>query len=152
MYIRNYRISDEEDETIARMLKEKGIRINSSDHKMLKYYTVKVEGLFKCKCGKPAWSSCMATVKVDLHLKRITKIYQQACKKCKQWVSPTFHLEDVMERVIAKYYERKKVVESGLAGGVDTLVDSVARIGSARGPHEQSLCERCQELGKPCWG
>ena len=135
------------------MLKEEGIKIKYDDHKMLKYYTVKVEGLFKCKCGKPAWSSYMATVKVDLYLQCITKIYKQACKKCGQWVTPTFQLEDVMERVIAKYHERnKKLLESGFAAGDQTLVDNDGRIGSARGPHEQSLCERCQELSRPCWG
>ena len=150
----NCRISDEEKESeaIAGMLKEKGIKIKYDDHKMLKYYTVKVEGLFKCICGKPAWSSYMATVKVDLYLKCLTRVYKQACKKCKRWVTPSFLLEDVMERVIAKYYERKRSLESGCAAGDHTLVDSDARMGSARGPHEQSLCERCQELGKPCWG
>ena len=148
IYLTIYRISDEEDDTIARMMRERGIRIQHSDHKMFKYYTVKVEGLFRCKCGK-AWSSFMATVKVDLCLKCITKTYQQACKRCKQWVTPSYQLEDVMERVIAKYYERK---ERGIAIGDQTLVDNDVRTGNARGPHEQSLCERCQELGRPCWG
>ena len=133
------------------MLSEKGIIIKHSDHKMLKYYTVKVEGLFMCDCGK-TWSSFMATVKVDIDLKHLTKTYTQACKRCKDWVTPSYQLEDVMERVISKYFERKKALATGNARGDNTLVDGGLRIGNARGPHEESLCERCQELGRPCWG
>lgn len=142
---------DDEDNTIARMLREKGITIKYNDHRMLKYYTVKVEGFFDCDCGK-TWSSYMATIKVDLYLKCITRVYKQACKRCGEWVSPSYHLEDVMERVITKYYERKQSLDSGNAFGDNTMVDGNLRRGNAQGPHEQSLCERCQEMGKPCWG
>lgn len=133
------------------MLKEADIKIKHNDHKMLKYYTVKVEGLFTCKCGK-TWSSYMTTVKVDLHHKCVTKIYKQACKKkCAHWVTPSFQLEDVMKRVILKYFERKKSLESENGSSDSTLVDSDVRGGNPRAPHEESLCERCQELGKSCW-
>ena len=146
------RLDDDDDNTIARMLSVKGITVKYNDDKMLKYYTVKVEGFFDCDCGK-TWSSYMATLKVDLYLKGITWIYKQACKSCGEWVSPSFQLEDVMERVITKYYERQKLLASGKAFGDNTLVDSDLRRGNAQGPyHEQSLCERCQEMGKPCWG
>ena len=131
------------------MLKETDIVIKYTDHKMLKYYTVKVEGLFTCNCGK-TWSSYMATVQVDLYLKRITQTYRQACKRCQNWVTPTYQVEDVMERVISKYHERKKLLASGNTHGDSTLVDNVRR-GNPQAPHEQSLCERCQQLGKPCW-
>lgn len=134
------------------MMEEKDIRINYNDHKMLKYYTVKVEGHFKCQCGN-TWSSYMATIKVDLYQKRITKIYKQACKKCQQWATPSFQLEDVMERVIHKYFERKESLDNGeVDSSGNTLVDSSVHHGNPRGPHAESLCERCQELGKPCWG
>ena len=145
------RVNDDENETIAKMLREKGIVIKHSDHKMLKYYTVKVEGFFMCDCGK-TWSSYMATIKVDIYVKRLTKTYTQACKRCSDWVTPSYHLEDVMERVISKYFERKKSLATGNAAGDNTLVDSCLRKGNTRGPHEESLCERCQELGIPCWG
>ena len=133
------------------MLKEKGIIIKYDDHKMLKYYTVKVEGFFMCDCGK-TWSSYMATVKVDIYIKRLTKTYTQACKRCGDWVTPSYQLDDVMERVISKYFERKNTLAIGRAAGDNTLVDNDMRRGNTRGPHEESLCERCQELGRPCWG
>ena len=151
------RINDEGNEShyeiITRMLEENNIRINSTDHKMLKYYTVKVKGWFTCNCGKK-WSSHKTTVKIDLYRKRLTKIYRQKCKRCRNrlWVYPFFHLINVMEKVIAKYKERKESLERGNHGGSDnTVVDSNVERGNPRAPHEQSLCERCEELGGPCW-
>lgn len=133
------------------MLKENSITIKENDHKMLKYYTVKVKGLFKCKCGKNTWSSHKTTIKIDLYHKRLKKVYRQKCRKCKQWTSPSFHLEDVMKKVISKYHERQESLDSGNANGDSTLVDGNVQRGNPRRPHEQSLCERCEELGRPCW-
>ena len=149
-----YRINDESHyETITRMLEENNIRINSDDHKMLKYYTVKVKGLFTCKCGK-RWSSHKTTIKINLYRKRLTKVYRQRCKRCRKrpWVKPFIHLTNVMEKVIYKYKERKESLDRGERGhGDNTVVDSNVERGNPRAPHEESLCERCEELGRPCW-
>jgi len=136
---------------ITRMLEEEDITITSDDPKMLKYYTVKVKGLFTCKC-RHKWSSHKTTIKIDLYRKRLTKVYRQKCKRCKKrpWVRPSFHLASVMEKVISKYHERKKLRNDNQSADV-TLVDSDVVKGNPRRPHEQSLCERCEELGGPCW-
>ena len=65
-------------------------------------------------------------------------------------MSPSFHLANVMEKVITKYHERKKSSNDDQAADV-SLVDSNVVRGNPRGPHEESLCERCEELGRPCW-
>ena len=49
--------------------------------------------------------------------------------------------------VVAKYWERKRQYD-------DTAVDNEYEDKiylNPRAPHEQSLCERCMELGRPCW-
>ena len=144
-----HRISSEEnDDIITRVLKEKGIVVKENDHKKLKYYTVKVRGVFKCKC-KRTWSSHKTTIKIDIFLKRLTKAYRQRCKRCKRWASPSFNLEEVMEKVISKYCKRS--LNDGDVNGDSTLIDGNERRGNPRRPHEQSLCERCTELGRPCW-
>ena len=62
VFITACRINDADNETIARMLKEKSIIIKYDDHKML------VEGFVTCNYGK-TWSSYMATLKVDIYTK-----------------------------------------------------------------------------------
>ena len=131
VYVHDYRVTDEESDSdstiIARMLEENSIEINSTDHKMLKYYTVKVKGLFTCKCGH-RWSSHKTTVKIDLLRKRVTKVYKQKCKRCRKrpWVHPSFDLVHVMETVITKYNERrqKSLNSDDQVNGDSTLVDS----------------------------
>lgn len=143
-----HRLSDEE--TIGRILREKDITIKEDDHKKLKYYTVKVKGKFECKCRRK-WTSHKTTIKIDLYRKRLTKTYKQRCKRCRKWVVPFFNLEDVIDKVIIKYCERRESADSGDAGSDSTLVDSNIAKGNPRRPHEQALCERCEELGRPCW-
>ena len=62
VFITACRINDADNETIARMLKEKNIIIKYDDHKIL------VEGFVTCNYGK-IWSSYMATLKVDIYTK-----------------------------------------------------------------------------------
>ena len=140
--------NEENDDIITKVLKEKGIVVKKDDHKKLKKYTVKVRGVYKCKCGR-TWSSHKTTIKIDIFHKHLTKVYRQRCKRCKRWASPSFNLEEVMEKVIAKYCERS--ADDGDTNGDSTLVDSNVHRGNPRSPHEESLCERCMELGRPCW-
>ena len=145
------RLSNEEndDDIITRVLKKEDIIVRKDDHKKLKCYTVKVRGVFKCTCER-TWSSHKTTIKINIFLKRLTKRYRQKCKRCKKWVSPAIKLEEVMEKVITKYRERRGSSDGG-GDGDSTLVDGNVRRGNPRSPHEQSLCERCEELGRPCW-
>ena len=152
--VNDCRINDEKHEShyeiITRMLEENNITINYDDDKMLKYYTVKVKGFFTCKCGN-RWTSHKTTIKIDLYRKRLTKVYRQKCKRCRKhpWVNPSIHLTNVMEKIIYKYKERKDRKERG--DGNNTVVDCNVERGNPRAPHEESLCERCEELGRPCW-
>ena len=66
-------------------------------------------------------------------------------------MSPAIKLEEIMEKVITKYWERRRSSNDGDGDGDSTLVDGNVRRGNPRRPHEQSLCERCAELGRPCW-
>jgi len=111
---------------------------------------VQGKGLFSCtnkKCPNQ-WTSGKTTLVVDLYLKCIEKKYRQKCKKCMIWITPYFtdhQLEEIMERVLKKYQKRK------MEGPGDSTGITNEETGYSRAPHETDLCERCQELGKPCW-
>ena len=132
-------------------MEENGITVTDADHKKLKYFTIKVEALFEChKCGR-TWSSSMATVVIDLlECKANKSDCQQRCKICPEgWVPPKFtedRFKEAIDRVIGKYWERKSQDNDNI-----TPIDNDWYRGNPRAPHEESLCERCTTLGKPCW-
>ena len=74
----------------------------------------------------------MATLKVDIYSKCLTKTYTQACKRCSHWVTFLFQLENIMERVVSKYFERKKSLAIGKAACDNTLVDNDIHKGNTR--------------------
>ena len=132
-------------------MKENGITVTDADHKRLKYFTIRVEALFKChECGH-SWSSHMATVVVDLLKCKTNKSdCEQRCRSCPEgWISPKFtedRFKEAVDRVIAKYWERKSQDNDN-----STPIDNDRYRGNPQAPHEQSLCRRCIKLGKPCW-
>ena len=137
---------------IKEALKENDIIINYVDHKNLKYFTVRGKALFECVICNFRWSSHNATIKVDLYRRRVVKSYAQKCKRCYNWVSPKFtadQFREVIGRVIQNYHNRKSQLLDD--GDIDTLIVDNTYERNPQAPHEQSLCERCAELGRPCW-
>ena len=97
----------------------------------------------------------MATILVDLYESRANKTdCEQRCKRCPEsWIVPRFtedQFKKVIDRVIAKYWERKNQLCDDDADG-NTLVDDDRHRGNLQAPHDQSLCRRCMKLGRPCW-
>ena len=138
----------EENDIIARTIKIHKINVKKYDHQKLKYFTVRGEGLFECEGCDNRWTSHNATIKVDLFKKSIARKFTQRCKYCpKQWATPSFtddRFEEIMDKVAEKY--EKRMVED------DENEQPVFIIAGSNGkPHLQKYCEKCQELGKPCW-
>ena len=128
------------------------IIVSDIDNGQLKYFTIKAAAVFQCpNCGK-AWSSHMATIKVDLYACKICKKYKQTCKSCNDWIPPKFteyRFKEAIDRVVTKYWERKRQYDDD-----DTAVeyeDKRYLHPRAQPPHNELVCERCMELGRPCW-
>jgi len=143
----------EEKNIIADKIRKSDITVNYTDHKKLKYFTVKVEGLFKCHSCERVWSSHMATFVVDLYNCKANKSgCDQRCKQCiESWVFPRFtedRFEEAIDRVITKYWERKE--QSDEDDDDTTVVDDNKRRGNPQAPHQTSLCRKCIKLGRPC--
>lgn len=138
---------DEECEIIEEMMQENDIEVYHDDEKKLKYFTVKGEGLFECEQCNSRWTSHRTTIKINLFLQLVSKKYQQRCKKCDDWVTPLFtsdRFEDIIDQVLDKFEERLEETEQ--------LVDSNEEYSvSSQAPHMRENCERCLELGVPCW-
>jgi len=138
---------DEECEIIEEMMQENDIEVYHHDEKKLKYFTVKGEGLFECEQCNSRWTSHKTTIKINLFLQRVSKKYQQRCKECDNWVTPLFtsdRFEDIVDKVLDKFEERLEENEH--------LVDSDEEYSvSSQAPHMRENCERCLELGVPCW-
>ena len=141
-------------------MEENDITAGDFDQEKLKHYTIQVEALFKCRTAKcdNAWSSHMATIKVDLYKCKVDKSdCEQRCRKCPDgWVPPNLtedRFKEAIDRVIAKFWERKN--ENGNDDDDDDDDDSIItdnrHRGNPRAPHEESLCKRCIKLGRPCW-
>ena len=113
----------------------------------LKYFTVNGEGLFECEQCDSRWTSHKTTIKVNLLMQHVSKKYQQRCKECNYWVTPHFtsdRFEDIIDKVLDKFEERLEENEQ--------LVDSDEEYtGNSQAPHMREYCERCLELGVPCW-
>ena len=138
----------EEDNIIARTIKIHKINVKKYDHQKLKHFTVRGEGLFECGACDNRWTSHNATIKVDLYKKCIARKFTQRCKLCPtQWLTPSFtddRFEEIMEKVAEKY-EKRMVEDDENEQPVFIIADSNGK------PHLQKYCEKCQELGKPCW-
>ena len=68
---------------IISAMQENDIRVNFTDHKNIKYFTVKAEALFRCNNCGAMWSSHMATIVVDLYGCRVNRSNcHQRCKRC----------------------------------------------------------------------
>jgi len=140
---------DVECEIIGDIMMENDIEVDVDDPKYLKYFTVKGEALFECDECDSRWSSYNTTVKVDLFRQEVSKKYTQKCKACNFWATPLFtrdRFERIINKVIEKYEER---LESD--GQLNTAGDSDGFAGHTQAPHMEEYCERCKELGKPCW-
>ena len=150
-FLKDYRVIDdsEECEVIGDILMENGIEVDDDDRSYLKYFTVKGEALFECHKCDSRWSSYAATIKVDLFTPKITRKYRQKCKTCEYWASPQFtrdQFQCIINRVIDKYNSRATRNIHHPPHSQEVFI-----IRTAPKPHTQELCERCQELGRPCW-
>ena len=129
---------------ITEALEENGITVKYTDPKKLKYFVVCVEALFICESCNTIWSSHHATIGINLYGCRVDKYYKQLCNKCiNSWTIPKFTVDrfkEAIDSVIKKYWKRKRQDDDS----DDIAID----VGN---PHEPSLCERCMELGRPCW-
>ena len=98
----------------------------------------------------------MATILVDLYERRANKSdCEQRCKRCPEsWIVPRFtegRFKEAIDRVIAKYWERKSQDDDNDDGIIMVDDDDDSKEGNPRAPHDQSLCARCMKLGRPCW-
>ena len=142
---------EEEKKIITEALEENDITVSYSDPKLLQCFTIQVEALFACHDCDNAWSSHMATIKIDLFEREVNRSdCHQRCKKCPEsWISPKMtedRFKEAVDRVITKYWERKKKTDED-----DKEIDNDQYSGNPQAPHEQSLCKRCIKLGRPCW-
>ena len=145
-----YRVMDdsEECEVISDILMDNDIEVDEEDHNYLKYFTVRGEALFECDECDSRWSSYNATIKVDLLDKNISRKYTQKCKTCEYWATPQFtrdRFQRIINRVIEKYEDR--VARNGRRPPHSQEGFS----GHTQAPHMEEYCEKCQELGGPCW-
>jgi len=158
-----YDIVDEDNECdiIGTILMENDIEVDDDDPKYLKYFTVKGEALFECDECESRWSSHNTTVKVDLLRQEVSKKYTQKCKSCDYWATPLFtrdRFERIMNKVVEKY--EKRVDKNGQLFTIDNdddddddddNDDDDEFTGHTQAPHMEEYCERCKELGGPCW-
>ena len=145
-----YNILDEveESEIIGDILMENDIENDGNNPNYLKFFTVRGEALFECDECNSRWSSCNSTIKIDLFTQNITRKYTQKCKICDYWATPQFtrdRFERVMNKVIDKYEDRVARNGKRLPHSQDEFS------GFTQAPHMEEYCERCQELGVPCW-
>ena len=138
----------EECDIIAEAIKIHQMNVKKYDHHKFRYVTVRGEGLFECGGCDNRWTSHNATIKVDLYKKCLSRKFTQRCKYCpKHWATPFFtddRFEEIMDKVAEKYENRLVEDEE------DEQPVFVVAAGNGK-PHPQQLCEKCQELGKPCW-
>ena len=98
----------------------------------------------------------MGTTIVHLYEWKAKRSYcEQSCKKCAEiWIIPKFtedRFKEAINRVIAKYWERKSQDDDDVDGNIMVDDDDDSQEGNPRAPHDQSLCARCMKLGRPCW-
>lgn len=138
----------EESEVIGDILMENDIEVDKGDPNYLKYFTVRGEALFECDECDSRWSSHNATIKVDLLAQNISRKYTQKCKECEYWAIPQFtrdRFQRIINRVIDKYEDRVARNGQRPAHGQEGFS------GHTQAPHMEEYCERCKELGGPCW-
>ena len=97
------------------------------------------------------WSSHNATIGVNLYGCRVDKYYRQRCRKCIDhlWAIPEFTVDqfkEAIDRVMKIYWMRKRQHDDN-----DDTVNDDGNKKYPRKPHEPSLCEKCKNLGRPCW-
>ena len=137
---------NEQSDIIKRLKRENNVTIRRRDEGILKYFTVKGEGLYRCfDCGN-SWSSHHSSIRVDLSRSRVFKLYKQRCQHCDYWATPHF-TTDRFEEIITKAIHRYKEIKSGNMHSRNQL--SGVR-GRTQGPHKIEDCERCLKLGRPC--
>ena len=139
----------EECDIITETIKIHKMNIKKYGHHKLRYFTVRGEGLFECGGCANRWTSHNATIKVDLFKKFVSRKFTQRCKYCpNQWATPLFtddRFEEIMDKVAEKHESRLEEDEDN-----EQPVFIAAAAGNGK-PHLQQYCEKCQELGKPCW-
>ena len=135
---------------IDRKMKENNIVVRKKDPSFLKYFHVKVIGDFECNDCTSDWTCYNATIIVDLYEREISKKYKQYCRGCQEsWSHLYFtnkQFDHIADRVITYYKMRKE------AGGTVPAIENNGSYSSkAFMAHAEEDCERCYELGEPCW-
>ena len=136
-------------------MEENDITVSYTDLDKLKCrFTIQVEALFTCHDCDNAWSSHMATIKIDLFECKVNRSdCQQRCRKCPEsWISPKMtedRFKEAVDRVITKYWENKNRNDGD--NDDNAVIGNNRYRGNPRTPHEESWCKRCIKLGRPCW-
>jgi len=142
------------DVILDRVLSDSNVIIRKNDPIFLRYFTVKVKGWFGCGVCYHRWISYNTSVKVDL-LEKEVKMYQQMCKggnaSCYTWTEPYLRKEEfeIIAKTVIKYYKQRRK-----AGGIVPWYEfenSGLDKRMATRCHNERFCERCLELGEPCW-
>ena len=118
---------------ITDTLEENGITVNYTDHRNLKYFTVRVEAFFRCENCNTMWSSHNAIIGVNLYGCRVDKNYRQRCKNCMNWVIPELTIDlfkEAIDSIVKKYWQRKGQDDDS----DDTVIDDGDK-GYSRKPH-----------------
>ena len=120
------------------------VTIFDDDPDCVKYSTVKGEAYFECSNCNFRWSSHNATIKVDLYHRQVLKKYRQRCYKCgSYWALPCFRSSEfkkTVKKLAGHIYTVKEYREWYPMAHEETLPD-----------HDRTYCERCMELGSPCY-
>ena len=117
----------------------------NEDYNHMKNFVLMVEGQFKCNKCNFKWSSYTATIEIDLINRCISKKYRQKCKRCENfWALPCIVSE-----------EFKSIFRQVIQGCVETEETgqpvSINRDEPSTSDHTVAYCEKCQELGEPCF-
>ena len=114
--------------------------------KRVRFRFVYGSGHLKCSHNHPSnsWSTHLAWLKLDLLKKRIVKSYKQACKHCHNYCSPHIRREELARMIEVAV----RITASVLNGNYGCQGQSPFEAGER--PHQEGLCERCEEKGSPC--
>ena len=146
---------------LDRVLSDSNIVVRKRDPDYLRYFIVKVKGWFVCPKCYHKWICCNASVKVDL-LEMEVKMYKQICRGggpgrlstvvyCKAWAELCLTKEEfeVIAKTVIQYYKQRR--KAGEIVPFYEFKNTRLDKRKATRVHSEDLCERCLELGEPCW-
>ena len=124
---------------------------DDEDPNYLKYVTVMMEAQYECAKCSLKWPSQTATIKIDLMRCCISKKYRQRCKRCgNHWALPRIRsdkFKSVVKEITRHIWNTQNFQNAGRLPAVYSKPE-----GEPPTPdHSVGYCERCIELGGPCY-